>query len=88
MDRGYNVITIRIGADGPAPAEGAAYVEFINQGDAPVMVENVTILPFGSWSPTTAVAGDLDFTQYRIKFNTPANNKSLVMVRKFYNDAV
>lgn len=88
MDRGYNIVTTRVGKDGPYPAKGCAYIEFINQGDNTVMVDNVTILPWGSWSPTPAVSNELDYTQYRVKFTTPSTDLNLVVVRKFYNDAV
>lgn len=84
--QGYNVITTRIGEDSPIPAKGCAYIEFINQGDTNVMVDDVTILPLGSWAPAPAVPGEQDWTQYRCKFTTPSTNRALIVVRKFYNE--
>lgn len=65
------------------PADGANYIEFINQGDAIAYVDDVAILPLGSWSPAPPVAGDEDFTQYNIRF-APGTLYDLVSVRKYY----
>lgn len=66
-------------------AEGAAYIEFINNGDGVVLVDKVQVLPFGSFAPVPPVSGDRDYTQYTIEFLQPFTLKNLVVTRKFYN---
>lgn len=80
----FNTINTVYNDDCYVMAGGCNYIEFINNGDANVTVDNVIILPFGSWSPTPPIHGEVNNTQYTAIFAT-SNNKNLVVVRKFYN---
>lgn len=80
----YKIITNSLSNQNPKwPGDGCNYIEFINQGDGIVRVEDVQILPWGSWSPAPPIEGHQDFTEYNIRFVQPATIFNLVCVRKF-----
>lgn len=82
----YEIVTNSIGNDAIKwPAQGCNYIEFINNGDASVFVNEIEILPFGSWVPVPPLSGEQDFTTYRLKFST-GTVYNLVSVRKFYKE--
>lgn len=85
---GYVIVTNVYVGDANLTGDGASYVEFINNGDQIVIIENVEIPPYGSWSPTPPVADHIDNTMYQLQFLTPTTKKKLVMVRKYLNNAV
>ena len=65
-------------------ADNANYIEFINNGDGIVTVDDVKILPFGSWAPVPPLADEENTTQYTIKFEAPATIYALMVTRKYY----
>jgi hypothetical protein len=81
---GYKTITQSLSnQNNKWPGDGCNFIEFINQGDGIVFVDDVQILPWGSWAPSPPIDGHEDYTEYRIKFVQPATSFNLICVRKF-----
>lgn len=86
--QGYRIVSNTLANDTIHwPASGCNYIEFINNGNGIVYVNQTKILPYGSWAPAPPLRGEADYTQYNLRWET-ATEYNLVCHRKYYINAV